>query len=157
MAVKPRVVIGFAESVAVIGAAWCLRDAGYDVVAFPGQGRRPPLGASRSVRLAHVPAPEKDLAACTGAVEALVAAEQPVAVLPLDDAALLICDRIATAAGIGGIPVAAPVGSPTRIALDKREQLALAEKAGFAVPPTVVVESVPPGESEPPPGDGPWM
>ena len=102
-------------------------DAGYDVVAFTRQGRRrPPLGASRSVRLAQVPAPEKDLHACAASIEALVAEEQPVAVLPLDDAALLICDRIATAGGTGAVPVAAPVGSPTRVALDKREQLALA-------------------------------
>lgn len=154
---KPLVVIGFAESLAAIESAWCLRDAGYDIVAFTRQGRRPPLGASRSVRLAQVPAPEQDLRACAASIEALVAAEQPVAVLPLDDAALLICDRIATAGGIGRVPVAAPVGSATRVALDKREQLALAEKAGFAVPPTVVVETVPRGESEPPPGDGPWM
>ncbi|MEU5940877.1 hypothetical protein ABZ807_17170 [Micromonospora sp. NPDC047548] len=147
---RPRVLIGFAESLAAIESAWCLRDAGFDVVAFSRAGRRPPLASARSVRVLPVPAPETDVAASVAAIEALVASERPVAVLPLDDAALLLCDRLATT-----VPLAAPTGAQVLLALDKREQVELAEKAGFAVPRTTLAHAGSSGE--PPPGDGPWM
>ncbi|GAA4434545.1 hypothetical protein [Phytohabitans houttuyneae] len=148
MAVK--VLAGFAESLAAIESAWCLRDAGYEVVAFTRAGKRPPLAAARGVRVHPVPAPETDVAACVEAIRALVDAERPTAVLPLDDAALLACDRAAEAGGrILGVPVAGATGAAARLALDKSEQIALAEKAGIPVPPT--------GSTEPPAGPGPWM
>ena len=142
-----RVLIGFAESLAAIESAFCLLDEGYEVVAFTRAGKRPALAASRSVVVHDVPAPEHDLAATVEAVRSLVEAVRPDAVLPLDDASLLICARLA-----GTVPaaVAGPVGAAAQFALDKREQFLAAAKAGLAVPETVA------GDDEPV-GPGPWM
>ncbi|MEU4563794.1 hypothetical protein AB0F72_35915 [Actinoplanes sp. NPDC023936] len=131
------VLVGFAESLAAIESAWILRDAGYRVVAFTRDGRSPALATVRDVRVVAVPSPEKDLAATLAALRELVAAEQPVAVLPFDDAALLVTDRLA--AELPGLVVAGPTGPAAGLALDKSEQLDLAAKAGFAVPDTVVL------------------
>lgn len=145
MAVGPRVLIGFAESLAAIESAWCVRDAGFEVVAFTRAGRRPALSASRAVRVVEVPPPERDATAAVAALHALVAAERPVAVLPLDDHAVWLADRLG-----GEATVAGPTGTRARVTLDKREQLALADKAGFAVPATSSAD-------EPPAAGGPWM
>ena len=69
------VLIGFAESLAAIESAWCLADAGYDVVAFTRAGNRPALAASRYVRVVPVPAPEDGLEACLEGLRAVVAHE----------------------------------------------------------------------------------
>ena len=63
MAIGPRVLIGFAESLAAIESAWCLRDAGFEVVAFTRGQRRPALAAAKGIRLVNLPAPETDAAA----------------------------------------------------------------------------------------------
>jgi hypothetical protein len=145
------VLIGFAESLAAVESAWCLADAGYEVVAFTRAGRRPALAASRYVRVVPVPAPEDGVEACVEALRAVVAHERPVALLPLDDHSVLLADRLQ-----GLVPIAGPTGALARIALDKREQLALAEKAGFAVPPTVALSPGDPPEA--PSGEqGPWI
>lgn len=146
-----KVLIGFAESLAAIESAWCLRAAGYDVVAFTRAGRRPPLAAARGVTVHTVPAPEAGVAACVAAVRSLIAVERPAAVLPLDDAALLVCDRATDAVDgrILGTPVAGATAATARLALDKSEQITRAEKAGIPVPPT--------GSTEPPTGAGPWI
>jgi biotin carboxylase len=147
----PTVLVGFAESLAAIESVWSLRDAGYRVVAFTREGRRPAVAAVRGVRVVPVPSPERDLAACLAAVRALAGAESAATVLPLDDAALLVTDRLA-----GLLPVAGPTGSAAALALDKSEQLELAAKAGFAVPETAVLT---PGAAAPAglPSAGPWM
>jgi biotin carboxylase len=150
-AIKATVLVGFAESLAAVESVWCLRDAGFRVVAFTRDGCRPALTAARDVRVVPVPAPERDLAATLHALRALVAAEAPVAMLPFDDAALLLTDRLT-----GTRPVAGPTGPAAALSLDKSEQLELAAKAGFAVPETVVLR---PGAARPDelPGTGPWM
>jgi hypothetical protein len=144
------VLIGFAESLAAIESAWCLADAGYDVVAFTRAGKRPALGASRHVRVVPVPAPEDGIEACVAALRAVVAHEKPAALLPLDDHSVLLADRL-----LDLLPIAGPTGSLARIALDKREQLTLAEKAGFPVPPTVVLDVG--DQPEAPAEQGPWI
>jgi hypothetical protein len=171
----PRVLIGFAEALAAIESAWCLRDAGFEVVAFTRAGQRPALAAARGVRVVELPSPETDAKASVAALQALVAAEQPAAVLPLDDPSVWLCSLLAgdvpglpvaqgglgaaladsglgaPLAGVGwGATLAGPTGSQARLALDKREQIALADKAGLLVPPTTAPD-------ERPPGDGPWM
>ncbi len=140
-----RVLIGFAESLAAVESAWCLRDAGYEVVAFTRAGKRPPLASVRGVRVVPVPPPERDAAATVTALAALVAEEAPAAVLPLDDHALWLCDRLPRDTVVAG-----PTGTTAQLALDKREQLDLAAKADLPVPPTVPAGT-------PPPGAGPWM
>jgi hypothetical protein len=144
------VIVGFAEALAAVESTWCLADAGFEVVAFTRAGRRPALAASKFVRVVPIPAPEDGIEASIDALRALVAAEQPVAILPLDDHSVLLADRLN-----GTVPIAGPIGALTRIALDKREQLVLAEKAGFAVPPTVVLNDGDPPET--PGGLGPWI
>ncbi|BBH68020.1 hypothetical protein ACTI_47050 [Actinoplanes sp. OR16] len=148
---RPVVLAGFAESLAAIESVWMLRDAGHRVVAFTREGRDPALAAVEGVTVVPVPSPEKDLDATLAALRALIEVEKPVAVLPFDDASLLIADRLST-----NIPIAGPTGKQAALALDKSEQLDLAAKAGFAVPDTTVIH---PGESEisEMPGDGPWM
>lgn len=130
MAERERVLIGFADALAAVESAWCLSDHGYEVLAFTRRGTRPPLGASRRVRVFEVTAPEADAAACARDVSELVARLRPDVVLPLDDHALWVCDR-----GRLASPVAGPTGDAARFALDKREQFAAADAAGFAVPP----------------------
>ncbi len=145
------VLIGFAESLAAVESAWCLADAGYDVVAFTRAGKRPALAASRHVRVVPVPAPEDGIEACVaGAACAVVAHEQPDALLPLDDHSVLLADRLQDL-----VPIAGPTGPLVRIALDKREQLTLAEKAGFPVPPTVVLDVG--DQPDAPDEHGPWI
>ena len=82
--------------------------------------------------------------------------------VPLDDHAVWLCDRItrepstgitgeATSGGYVWPVVAGPVGDLASLALDKRQQLSCAEVAGFAVPASRDAAS------EPPQGTGPWM
>lgn len=154
------VLIGFAEALAAIESAWCLRDAGFQVVAFARSGHRPPLAAMKGVRVVAVPDPETDALATVAALRDLVAVERPVAVLPLDDHSVWLCDQLA-ATGIGGeagtggaagagTTIAGPIGAQAHVALDKREQIGLAEKVGIRTPPTAEAP-------ETPPGAGPWM
>ncbi len=140
MALGPRVLVGFAESLAAIESAWSLREAGFEVVAFTRAGRRPPLAAVKGIRLVELPAPEIDAAASIAALRVTVSTERPAAVLPLDDASLWLIAAIADS--VPEVAIAGPVGANAQLALDKAEQLKLAESAGFAVP----------GE-----GQGPWM
>ena len=86
----------------------------------PRAGRRPALAASRFVRVVPIPAPEDGVEASVDALRALVAAEQPAAILPLDD-----LGTGSPTVSMGPVPVAGPTGALTRIALDKREQLVL--------------------------------
>jgi hypothetical protein len=127
---RGEVLIGFADALAAIESAWSLRDAGFGVVAFARRSAEPALAASRSVRVVEVTAPEDDAALCAAEIEAIVAERAPVAVLPLDDHAVWVCDR----AGLK-VPVAGPTGADAEFALDKRLQIAAAEASGFAVPP----------------------
>jgi hypothetical protein len=149
VAVK-KVLIGFAESLAAVESAWCLLDAGYEVVAFTRAGCRPALAASRHVRVAEIPAPEQSIGASVDGLRALIERERPDVLLPLDDHSVLLADRV------GFAHTAGPRGPLARLALDKREQLVLAEAAGFAVPPTVVLDEAADRPSTPT-ADGPWI
>ncbi|GIH10156.1 hypothetical protein Rhe02_82230 [Rhizocola hellebori] len=148
MAIGPRVLIGFAESLAAIESAWCLRDAGFEVVAFTRAGRRPALASAKGIRLVSLPEPEADAAASVAALRQLIEAEKPVAVLPLDDASLWLTAALAEVAPEGTAVIAGPVGAAARLALDKSQQVKLAEAAGFPVPRS---------DGETPSDSGPWM
>ena len=123
------VLIGFADALAAIESAWNLLDEGFEVVAFARRGSSPALGTSRRVRIIEVTAPETDAAACVRDVEAAAAGHRPVAVLPLDDHALWVCEQASLDA-----PLAGPNGAGVGFALDKRRQIEAASAAGFAVP-----------------------
>jgi hypothetical protein len=123
------VLVGFANALAAPEVVASLAGAGYRVASFSRRGRPVALRRMRGVELIEVTAPEDDLAAC--AREVAAAADGYEVVMPLDDPAVLVCER--------GLPadalLAGPRGSRARFALDKREQLRRAGEAGFEVPP----------------------
>jgi hypothetical protein len=152
-----RVLIGFADALAAIESAWCLADHGFDVHAFARRGTRPALARSKSVTVVYVTAPEQDAERSAADLAAAVKDTNPAVVLPLDDHAVWLCNQVSHGQALSlrgslGPVLAGPAddGSAS-LALDKRQQLLYAEKAGFAVPASR--DAV----SERPPGPGPWM
>ena len=135
-AVGPVVLIGFAEALAAIETAWSLQSAGFRVVAFRRSGTRPALRHVRGVELHEVPPPEEGTAATLDAMRRLLDSVRPSVLLPLDDAAVLVCSRL----GDAGVPVAGPTGFAAECALDKGLQLAAAREAGVPVPETRVLD-----------------
>ncbi|MGO9761409.1 MAG: hypothetical protein ACLP1Q_09160 [Solirubrobacteraceae bacterium] len=131
---RRSVLIGFADALAAPEAAASLLAAGYAVASFSRRGRAVSLRRMHDVQLIEVTAPEHDFAACAREVAAAASAHD--VVMPLDDSAVLVCDR--------GLPtdalVAGPRGAQARFALDKREQLRVAETAGFEVPPWTEIQ-----------------
>jgi hypothetical protein len=122
------VLVGFADALAAPEAAASLLQAGYRVASFSRRGRTVALRRMRGVEILEVTAPEDDLQACSAEVAAIAGAHD--AIMPLDDQAVLVCDR-----GLApDAPVAGPRGARARFALDKRLQLHGAEAAGLAVP-----------------------
>jgi hypothetical protein len=128
------VLIGFAEALAGIESAWCLAAAGFEVHAFTRRGARPALARGKDIRIIEVTRPEDDALACAGEIAAHVADVGPAAVLPLDDHAVWLSDQLADQLAEKAPVVAGPTGQLATLALDKREQLVIAEAAGFAVP-----------------------
>jgi hypothetical protein len=138
---RPKILIGFAESLAAIESAWSLIEAGFDVVAFTRAGKRmPPLAASRSVKIVTVPSPEHDTVSTVSALRELLRSHEYAAVLPLDDASVWLCDQFSSDQ-LAGAALAGPLGDQARLALDKREQLELATRTGFLVPPTSTMDA----------------
>ena len=60
--------------------------------------------------------------------------------MPLDDTSLWLCDA-AAADGLP-VPVVGPTGDAAQLALDKSLQVAAAQRAGLAVPPTHHIDTV---------------
>lgn len=148
---RPRVLVGFADALAAIESAWSLLDDGFDVVAFARAGRPPALARVAGVRVVPVTPPEHDVKATLADLRRLVHEVGPAAVLPLDDHAVWLVDRLA--ADDVTVPVAGPTGPLADLALDKRLQLAAAAAAGLAVPPTAAGTA----GSLCPAGGGPWV
>ncbi len=120
--------VGFADALAAPEVAMSLLGAGHRVVSFARRGRPVALRRLRGVEIVEVTAPEDDLAACM--VEVANAAARNDLTMPLDDLAVLVCDRALPPSA----RVAGPRGRQARLALDKRVQLRGAEAAGLAVP-----------------------
>jgi predicted ATP-grasp superfamily ATP-dependent carboligase len=137
MAVKGTVLIGFGEAFAAIEAAWSLQDEGFRVVAFSRGGGRPAVRRVRGIEVRELTAPERDVAATREQLLALIAAVEPVAYLPLDDAAVLLTRGLED-----HVRVAGPTGRGIDYALDKQLQLEAAREAGLPVPPTQVVQRI---------------
>jgi hypothetical protein len=148
MAVRPPVLVGFADALAGIESAWCLADDGFEVHAFARRGSRPAIAGSRRVRIIEVTSPEDDAYQCAAEVAKAARELGATAVVPLDDHAVWLCDR--AAALDDGVTIAGPTGQRAILALDKRLQLELAQAAGLPVPPGT-------GQSAQPAGPGPWM
>src|SRR5262245_1283581 len=95
---KTLVCIGFAEALSAPEVAWSLQDGGFDVVAFGRKGRHSALRHSSRVTVVEITAPEKDADAALKEAGDFLVARNPVdgrrnVVLPLDDAALWLCNR----------------------------------------------------------------
>jgi hypothetical protein len=122
------VLVGFADALAAPEAAASLLAAGYRVTSFSRRGKAVALRRMHGVEHVEVTPPEDDFAACAREVAAAASAHD--VIMPLDDPAVLLCDR--------GLPldalVAGPRGVQARFALDKREQLCAAGAAGLGVP-----------------------
>jgi biotin carboxylase len=133
------IVIGFAEALAGPETADSLLDAGLPVAAFTRRGSRAALRRHPGVRLHPIVAPEDDAQGAVGELVAAARAAGAVALMPLDDPSLWLCDRAAEQLGL---PVVGARGDHARLALDKRLQLDAARAAGLDVPETRVCESV---------------
>ena len=136
MAVNDLVLIGFGEAYASIETAWSLRDAGFRVAAFARRGERPALRRVRGVTLHEVAAPEEGVEQTLDDLRALIASLEPAALMPLDDASVLLSRALD-----GEVTIAGPTGERVDYALDKALQVEAARAAGLLVPPTEVVES----------------
>lgn len=132
------ILIGFAEAMAAIEAAWSLRDAGFRVAAFGRAAGRPALRRVRGVPVHEIPGPETDAAATVAAVARLCDHLKPAALLPLDDHAVWVCSRL----GAAPVPVAGATGPAAEYALDKSLQISAALRAGLPVPPTEVTDDL---------------
>ncbi len=124
----PSVLIGFGDALAAPEVAMSLLDSGHRVTSFVRRGHPVALSRLPGVELVPVTSPERDLAACLAEVAAL--APRHDVTMPLNDIAVLVCDRALDAGSI----VAGPRGDRARLALDKRLQLRGAEASGLAVP-----------------------
>src|SRR5262245_15544038 len=137
------VVVGFAEALSAPEVVWSLVDAGYKVRAFARKGRHAALRHSRHVMLHEITAPEKNYAAASTELAAFLASSRHVTqghhvLLPLDDAAVWLCNRVPRSAGW---KLAGPHGACAELALNKQQQIEAARAAGFHVPATSVVST----------------
>lgn len=142
VACAQTILIGFADALAAPETAWSLLQSGRSVVAFARRGSRPPLRRARGVRIVEVTPPEHDAQATVDELRALLAGAGGCdcdCVMPLDDAAVWVCDQMAQRGGAA--PIVGPTGSTAAVALDKRRQLRAARRAGLAVPATIEVET----------------
>ena len=122
------VLIGFADALAAPEVTASLLQGGLRVACFTRRGRPVALRRLTGVEVIEVTAPEDDLDACVGEVAA--AALRFDVTMPLNDPAVLVCDRALP----GGAVCAGPRGVAAAFALDKRLQLEAAETAGLRVP-----------------------
>jgi hypothetical protein len=135
------VAIGFAEALSGPEVAWSLVDAGFEVVAFTRSGRRAPLQRSRLVRVYEITAPEVSAVQSKDELKNLLARltveSRPCVLLPLDDAAVWLCQRINEPRWT----LAGPAAGAAALALEKTRQVETACRAGFDVPRTVVANT----------------
>ena len=131
------ILIGFAEALAAPEAALSLLSAGLPVAAFSRVGARPALRRHPHVAIHPIAAPERDAAAAVRDLCEHARALGAVALMPLDDPAVWLCQRAAEELGL---TVIGATGAQAELALDKRQQLELARRAGLPVPETQIFE-----------------
>lgn len=129
-----RVLVGFAEALAAPESIWSLQDAGFDVHAFARSESRPAIRRMSGLTLHAIRSPREDAHAGVQQLTALLRSLRPDVVLPLDDAALWVAAS-ATGSETGTV-LAGPRDTQLRLALDKADQAAAAQAAGFRVPRT---------------------
>ncbi len=127
------VLICFAHALAAPEAAASLLAAGLPVVAAAQHGTHPALRRDRRVRVVEIASHLDDAEAAASALATLARSCGAAALMPLDDASVWLCDRIADGLGL---TVVGPTGEQAALALDKRLQVRAARAAGLDVPPT---------------------
>jgi predicted ATP-grasp superfamily ATP-dependent carboligase len=132
------ILIGFAGALAAPEAAESLIGEGLEVTAFAPRGSRPALRRHRRVRVDEITPPDVSANDAVADLADLARARGAIALMPLDDASLWLCDR--AAARLGGVPVIGPTGEQARLAVDKRLQIAAARRAGLSVPDTRIAQ-----------------
>lgn len=130
---RGMILIGFGEALSAPEVAWDLLDHGFQVSAFTRQGSSPPLRCIKEIKLIEVTPPEKDAWETVEHVKQAVERSRAEAILPLDDAAVWLCDKVSSRTKV---PVAGATGEAAHLALDKKIQLDLAREAGFNIPET---------------------
>ena len=131
----PLVLVGFGEAYAAIETAWSLRDAGFRVAAFTRRGERPAVRRVRGVEVHEVSPPEDGVEETLDDLRRLISILDPAALMPLDDASVLLSDALED------VTIAGPSGKRIEYALDKALQVEAARAAGLLVPPTAIVMS----------------
>lgn len=137
---KPLVCIGFSEALSAPETAWSLVDAGFTVTAFARKGRHSALRHSAHVELIEITPPELDAKAALADLEQALlgkarSPDQPGVILPLDDVALWLCQRLQARPGWR---LAGPSAKAIELALEKTLQVQAAKTAGFNVLPTTM-------------------
>ena len=128
-----RVMVGFADALAAIESVWSLLGAGFSVSAFTRAGHAPVLRRLDSVELHQIAAPERNVEDSLRDLRAAMHASDSGALMPLDDAAVWLCQRACE-----GTPwvLVGPRGTQAEVALNKQLQCDVATAAGFPVPDT---------------------
>lgn len=140
------VLIGFAEALAAPEVLWSLVEAGFHVVAFARRGRKASIRHSRFVEIREITPPEVSIDRATLELGALLSElaqkEQYTArvLFPLDDTAVHLCEQVHVHHS-DTWHLAGPCGAGAALALDKRVQVERAQRAGFRVPLTSLVQS----------------
>ncbi len=125
--------VGFADALAAIESVWSIMAAGFSVSAFTRSDSKPALRRLDSVEIHPIAPPERGVEEALRDLRAAMRDSGAEAVMPLDDAALWLCER--ACAGTRCVLVG-PSGRQAEVALDKRLQIDAAGAAGFSVPST---------------------
>lgn len=128
-----NILIGFGEALSAPEVTWDLIDHGFNVIAFCRKGSSPPLRHIKEVTLIDVIPPEIDAWETVAQLQKEINSLNVLTVLPLDDASVWLCNEVSKRLDI---PIAGGTGDAALLALDKKYQIEIAEKAGFNVPKT---------------------
>ena len=137
------VLVGFAEALSAPETVWSLVDDGFQVVAFARKGRKSALRHSRHIVCHEITAPEADLQTSLAELQALMASlpgdirtGQRI-LFPLDDKGVWLGSKVR----LDGWVHAGPQGSCAELALNKCQQVQVAQDAGFNVPKTALART----------------
>jgi predicted ATP-grasp superfamily ATP-dependent carboligase len=133
------ILIGFADALSAPEVAFSLMESGFSVTAFLKRHSPPPaLCKCKAVQLIEVTALEDDANKTVAELKSIYKSLQAVAVMPLNDKSVWLCDKLSTDPEI---IIAGPTGKQAQLALDKRIQVRAALSSGFNVPHTSIIEN----------------
>lgn len=137
---RVHVLMGYANALAAPETAWSLLEAGAEVTVFARRGTRTALRRCRELTLVEIMPVEEDAERAVEELIELLRLRPYTALMPLDDASVWLCGRLAETDG-GSVSIIGPTGAQAALALDKGLQVQAAERAGFSVPATRRVQS----------------